>query len=63
MSKELLDVYLYSLLGSKEFVDRWWESQNVHFNLRAPLDVYFDDPDGPEQVTSYVMQFCNGDYY
>lgn len=62
MTKAQLDNYLLALLGSREFVDRWWISVNLHFNLKAPLDVYYDEPDGPEQVTGYVMQFCHGGY-
>lgn len=61
--KKMLDLYLLSLLGSKEFVDKWWQSSNVSFNLRSPIEVYTEDKDGPDQVESYVLSFCNGDYH
>lgn len=61
--KEMLDTYLLTILGSKSFVDQWWESSNVAFNLRSPIEIYSEEKDGPEQVENYILSYCNLDYH
>ena len=49
--KTRVDEMLLAMLGSELLVQRWWHSQNWHFNLEKPYVVWDYDP---ESVYSYV---------
>lgn len=54
-----LNNILYSLLGSRELVIKWWDSPNRHWEFKTPNEVYKYDP---ESVSSYILGQLNGDY-
>lgn len=56
LSQEDLNKCLYSLLGSDDFVSRWWTSPNANWSMRRPIDVY---EVYPAEVTNYILQFMN----
>jgi len=43
---------LLAMLGSEHLVQRWWHSQNWHFNLEKPYIVWETDP---MSVYKYVI--------
>ncbi len=53
--KAQVDAMLLGLLGSQELVERWWNGENWHFNLKRPVVVWSKDPD---EVYAYVAGFC-----
>lgn len=57
-----LNRLLHSLLGSHELVDQWWEGANKGFEGRSPNEVYWSGEAGRQEVTAYILQFCNGAY-
>lgn len=50
--KEKLDVILFSMLGSKELVEKWWVSPNKAFDMRTPLSLMDDKK---HEVIDYVL--------
>jgi hypothetical protein len=58
-NKFALNKMLLSLLGSQEFVDRWWEGQNLAFDLKTPDEVYMSGIEGRRKVTGYIMSFLD----
>lgn len=50
--KAKVDRMLLAMLGSEELVQRWWNSQNFHFNLEKPYIVWEVDP---MSVYKYVL--------
>lgn len=50
--KAKVDRVLLAMLGSEELVQRWWYSQNFHFNLEKPYIVWETDP---MAVYKYVL--------
>lgn len=38
--KQKVDVMLKSVLGRDDIVEKWWNSQNWHFNLETPSIVW-----------------------
>ena len=57
-----LNTLLYSLLGSRQLVDEWWDSTNKGLDNKTPNDVYWSGEQGRQQVANYILKFCNGDY-
>ena len=53
---------LYSMLGSLEYVQRWWLSPNLAFQLRCPQEVWDNGEEGANQIESYVMGHLGGNY-
>ena len=45
---------LVALLGSHEMAQRWWTSQNYHWNLQTPETVFDTDP---RAVYTYLLNF------
>lgn len=58
--KQRVDQMLLAMLGSELLVQRWWNSQNFHFNLEKPYLVWEVDP---ESVYRYVAGHVGGSYY
>ena len=50
-----LDTRLLLLLGSQDFVEAWWNSPNVFFGLKTPLEVYETNP---KIVSGYLALQC-----
>lgn len=61
-TKKQLDDFLYGMLGSDELVSRWWTSPNKAFDDRMPKDVYYQDPNGRQEVSDYINAFACGDF-
>ena len=63
MTQLELNRYLMSLLGSEDFVNRWWHSPNAKFNFADPYEVWSSGPEGQNEVESYVLEHCYGGYH
>ena len=50
--REKLDVILFSMLGSRELVEKWWVSPNKAFNMNTPLALMEDKK---HEVIDYVL--------
>ena len=50
-----INKHLMGLLGSKELVEKWWDSPNKNWDLKTPREVY--EQNG-EEVFDYVIFFC-----
>lgn len=61
-TKKQLDDFLYGMLGSEELVHKWWVSPNKAFDDRFPKDVYYQDPNGRQEVSDYINTYANGSY-
>jgi hypothetical protein len=59
MTREELNRHLYALVGSESLVKQWWMTPNRAWQGREPDEIWACDP---EEVISYVMRFCYGDY-
>ena len=53
---DYLRAMLFSLLGSHELVDLWWDKPNKGFDMELPKNV----PE--EEVIKYLEGFCFGEY-
>jgi len=62
MSKPRLDAILYLLLGSTDLVQKWWISANKAFDDRMPKDVYYQDPQGRQEISDYISAYADGAY-
>lgn len=60
MRKEILDILLLSVLGSKDLVNKWWQSPNKSFNNKTPEQQYQEDR---EKVVIYITSHTRGDYF
>jgi hypothetical protein len=54
LSKEQLNEVIFSLVGSKEFVELWWTSSNRAFEGKTPKEVYETDK---LKVQQYLLGF------
>lgn len=63
MTKNRLDLLLFLLLGSTDLVQQWWVSPNKAFDDRMPKDVYYQDPNGRQEVSDYISAFAMGGTY
>jgi uncharacterized protein (DUF2384 family) len=61
-TKGQLDLMLFVLLGSEELAHNWWISPNTAFDDRFPKDVYYQDPQGRQEVSDYINAFASGSY-
>ena len=52
--KRKLNIMLFTLLGSDDLVNRWWESPNLAFENKTPDQVYEEDE---QQVIDYVLSY------
>lgn len=59
MTREELNQHLYALVGSESLVKQWWMTPNRAWQGREPEEIWHKNP---EDVISYVMRFCYGDY-
>ena len=57
------DNMLMALLGRQEFVDRWWDSPNLHWGLQHPINVFNSGDDGRQSVVNYLSEHCYGGAY
>jgi hypothetical protein len=55
-----INLHLYSMLGSVEFVQRWWLGPNMAFQLQCPQEVWDSGDEGKDQIEAYVMQAAYG---
>jgi hypothetical protein len=62
MSKQRLDAILYLLLGSTDLVHKWWISPNKAFDDMMPKDVYYQDPQGRQEISDYISAYADGAY-
>ena len=63
MQKNDCDNMLMALLGRQEFVDRWWDSPNLHWDLKHPIDIFNSGDDGRQSVVNYLSEHCYGGGY
>jgi hypothetical protein len=61
MIKLRLDAILYVILGSTDLVERWWNSPNTAFDNRMPKDVYYQDPQGRQEISDYISAYASGE--
>ena len=61
-TKGQLDQMLFAMIGSEELVHKWWVSPNKAFDDRFPKDVYYQDPQGRQEVSDYINAYANGSY-
>lgn len=61
-TKGQLDQMLFAMIGSDELVHKWWVSPNKAFDDRFPKDVYYQDPQGRQEVSDYINAYANGSY-
>ena len=59
MTREELDQHLFALVGSDSLVKQWWSTPNRAWRGREPQEIWDHNPD---EVVTYVMRFCYGDY-
>jgi len=52
--KRKLNIMLFTMLGSDDLVNRWWESPNLAFENKTPDQVYEEDE---QQVIDYVLSY------
>lgn len=50
----LINENLLHILGTKEYVTRWWTTSNFHFKLRCPQELWDSGARGQEEVEEYV---------
>ena len=63
MQKNDCDNMLMALLGRQEFVDKWWDSPNLHWDLKHPIDIFNSGDDGRQSVVNYLSEHCYGGGY
>lgn len=61
-TKSQLDEMLLGLLGSQHLVHAWWNTENMAFFYMKPVDVYYQDPLGRQQVSDYIDTYASGGY-
>ena len=52
--KSDVNKYLYKVLGNNYMVDSWWHTENIHFDLNTPEEVYQQGDAGRQRVIEYV---------
>ena len=52
--KRKLNIMLFTMLGSDDLVNRWWESPNLAFEDKTPNQMYEEDE---QQVIDYVLSY------
>jgi hypothetical protein len=52
--KRKLNIMLFTMLGSDDLVNRWWESPNLAFENKTPNQVYEENQ---RQVIDYVLGY------
>jgi len=58
--KDECDNMLKALLGSEVFVEKWWQSPNLYFNMKTPFEVFVQDAKGRQSVYDYLSGHCGG---
>ena len=58
-----INIALYGMLGSLEFVQRWWPGPNLAFQLKSPQEIWDSGEDGKDEVENYVMSNAYGGEY
>lgn len=54
--KQINDI-LHGLIGSPEYVQRWWLSPNINWELKCPQEVWDSGEDGQDEVWNYVLTY------
>jgi hypothetical protein len=54
--KAALDEALMAMLGSQEFVNNWWNSPNLAFDLKQPKEVFETEPASVQQYVLAQLQ-------
>ena len=57
---KMINEHLHAMIGSIEYVQRWWLSPNLGFQLRCPQEVWDSGEEGRDEVEAYVMQAAYG---
>lgn len=57
------DKMLFALLGSQKYVEQWWQSQNLGFELKTPQEVFDSSDEGQMNVFNYLAEHCYGGAY
>jgi len=52
--KRKLNIMLFTLLGSDDLVNRWWENPNLAFEDKTPNQMCEEDE---QQVIDYVLSY------
>ena len=60
LMKDDCDKMLKTLLGSDAFVEKWWQSPNLYFNMKTPFEVFVQDADSCLYVYDYLAGHCGG---
>jgi len=50
--------YLKHILGSDAFVKQWWNSPNIKFNGKTPLEEW-SLPKGDRRVMKFILYYIN----
>lgn len=58
-SKRKLDLILFSLLGSQQLVDAWWNNPNKAFENKLPIEIWVINPD---VVVKYIFSCLEGEW-
>lgn len=61
-TKGQLDLMLLVLLGSEESAHNWWVTPNKAFDDMFPKDVYYQNPQGRQEVSDYISAYADGSY-
>ena len=61
-TKSQLDEMLFGMLGSRDLVHAWWNTENRAFNYVMPKDVYYQDPEGVQEISDYIWTYASGVY-
>lgn len=52
--KRKLNIMLFTLLGSDDLVNRWWENPNLAFEDKTPNQMCEEDE---QQVIDYILSY------
>lgn len=55
MYKHIVDKHLLAMLGSEDFVSKWWDSPNASFKFQRPIDLWISGERGQKEVINYVL--------
>jgi uncharacterized protein (DUF2384 family) len=62
-TKSDCDRMLMSMLGSEKLLNQWWESQNIAFDMKQPIEVFNTSESGRQSVFNYLSEHCFGGYH
>jgi hypothetical protein len=56
----IINLHLFSMLGTDELVDRWWKSPNNYWYGNAPASIFEMGEQGQHEVYNYIMWHSYG---